>query len=329
MKDRFLSLLLVAMLSIATLAACSAPVAPSPAASLPTTTAAPPATTPSSAASFPITVTDDLGRQVTLNALPERIVSLGPSNTEILFAIGAGDQVVGVTRFCNYPAEAQSRTQIGGVTAKSISVETVVSLRPDLVFALGESQIPVIEALERAGIPVFALDSERLESVYAAIEMAGLLTGHSAEADEVVAAMKKRVAAVTAKVEAIPEAERPLVFYEVWNEPLMTAGPQSFIGELIELAGGRNIIEEASEQYPEISSEIVIQRDPAVILGPDSRGDEFTVEQILARPGWEKIRAVRENRIYLLDGDIVSRPGPRLVDALEEIAVALYPDLFD
>lgn len=326
MTYRNLVLVFLIVLLAGSVAACVAPGAASVQTSAPPTATSDLDTPPP--ADFPVTLTDDLGQEVTISAQPERIVSLAPSNTEILFAVGAGDQIVGVTEYCNYPPEAQEREKIGGFSAKTISVEKIVSLEPDVVFSAGAIQQPVIEALGQAGIPVFAFDPEGVEGVYENIKLAGRLTGHADEAANVVSEMKERIGAVTEKTQAIPEDERPTVFYEVWHEPLMTAGPTTFIGRLIELAGGKNIFADVIEEYPQVSAETIVQQNPDVILGPDSHGEQLTPEKIEARPGWADIAAVQAGRIYLIDGDIVSRPGPRLADALETIARDLHPDLF-
>ncbi|GAB4566520.1 MAG: ABC transporter substrate-binding protein [Anaerolineae bacterium] len=336
MRTRLSRLLCLLVLAV-TLAACAAgpaaaptvpsdtPVPPTP---TPTATPLPPTPTPTPVVEG-ITVTDALGREVTVQATPQRIVSLAPSNTEILFAVGAGDQVVGVTKYCDYPPEApEGRTIVGGFSAKSISVETIVSLQPDLVLAAGAIQQPVIEALEQMQIPVIALDAATFDDVYANIRLVGHLTGHEDQAEQVVAEMQDRVAAVTAAVADIPADQRVSVFWEVWDEPLMTAGPHTFIGQMIELAGGVNIFADVEEDYPQISAEEVVASNPDVILGPDSHGDKMTPEQIAQRPGWDGIAAVQAGRVILVDGDIVSRPGPRLADGLEAIARALYPDRF-
>ncbi|MDP3046464.1 MAG: ABC transporter substrate-binding protein [Chloroflexota bacterium] len=277
---------------------------------------------------FPFTIVDDLGRSVIIAKLPQRIVSLSPSNTEILFAIGAGDQVVGVTQFCNYPAEAKTKPQIGGFSAATISVEKIVELKPDLVLSAGAIQKPVIEALERAQIPVFAVDPATIEGVYGRIESLGRLTGHLAEANRVTARMNERVAAVKARVKNVPQAERPKVFYEVWNEPLMTAGPGTLIGQMIDVAGGVNILAEITQQYVQVSAEEVIKRNPDVIMGPDVHGSELHLEKIQARAGWGVVKAVQQGRIALVVDDLVSRHTPRLVDGLEAVARGLYPNLF-
>ncbi len=320
MKYRILLLYLLAALLTVAITAC----APTPVP--PTATSIPPTATPGP---FPLTLTDDLGREVTLSALPQRVVSLAPSNTEILFAVGAGDQVVGVTQYCNYPPEAQDREQIGGFSAKTISVEKIIALEPDLVLAVGEIHQPVIEALEQLDVPVYSLDPKSLDDVYTRIELVGRMTGHEEEAAQVVEDMKSSVAAVTEQVATIPQEDRLTVYWEVFDEPRMTAGPSTFTGQLIELAGGVNIFADVTEEYPQISDEVVIGRNPEVIMGADTMGEKLTIDKVAQRPGWDQIDSVQNGRIYLFDGDMVSRSGPRLAQVLEVMAEALYPDLFE
>ncbi len=280
-----------------------------------------------SPAPFPLSVTDDLGRKVAVTAAPKRIVSLAPSNTEILFAVGAGDQVIGLTQYCNYPPETSTgRTVIGGFSANSISVEKIVALQPDLVVSVGTAHKPIIETLEQANVPVLALDAQNLEGIYKNILMAGQVTGHDIRAQTLVDQMKRRVAAVSNRVRTIPAQERLRVFYEVWDEPLMTAGSATFVHQVIELAGGINIFADVKEQYPKVSAEVVIARNPDVILGPSTHGNALAASKIAARPGWQFIRAVQEERISIIDGDVISRAGPRIVDAIEIVATLLYPD---
>jgi len=300
--------------------------APTPVPPIPTAMPEPPTTTPGP---FPLTLTDDLGREVRLTALPQRIISLAPSNTEILFAVGAGAQVVGVTQYCNYPPEAQKREQIGGFSAQTISVEKIVALEPDLVLAAGEIHQPVVEALEKLNVTVYNLDPNTLDEVYIRIELVGRMTGHAEEAAQVVADMTERVASVAERVGTLPEQDRLAVYWEVFDEPRMTTGPSTFTGQLIDLAGGVNIFADVSEDYPQISDEEVIERNPAVIMGPETMGEKLTIETVAQRPGWDQIDAVRNGRIYLFDGDMVARAGPRLAEVLEIMAQALYPDLFE
>jgi iron complex transport system substrate-binding protein len=278
--------------------------------------------------SSPQKVVDSLGRSVVIPQTPHRIVSLAPSVTEILFAVGAGPQVVGDTKFCNYPSEAKALPKIGGYTAKTISVEAVVDLTPDLVIAGTASQKPVVESLEKLNIPVLVLAPDSFEAVYAGIHQIGAVTGHAQEAEAVVAQMRKRVDAVTAKVATVPADRRPSVFWEVFDEPLTTAGPHTFIGQMIQLARATNIFADAREDYPQVSTELVVERDPAVILGPSTQSGKLTADLLAHRPGWANMVAVRDRRVYLLDSDMISRAGPRLADALEALAKALYPELF-
>ncbi|MCA0352927.1 MAG: cobalamin-binding protein [Chloroflexi bacterium] len=279
--------------------------------------------------SYPLTIKDSLGREVTLTAQPSRIVSLAPSNTEILFAVGAGDALVGVTKYCNYPEAAKSIDQIGGFSAKTISIETIVALKPDVVFSGDESQQTVIDALAQANIPVIAIKAENFAAVYENINLIGQATNHPTEAAQVVAEMQTRIDAVTTKTKTLAAADKLSVFYEVYDEPLMTAGPQTFIGQMVELAGATNIFADVSEEYPEISAEEVVNRQPAVIIGPESHGDKLTIDLIAQRPGWSQIKAVKDGKIIVLNGDMLSRPGPRLADALEALSQALYPELFN
>lgn len=346
MSHRKITVLLLAVALALVASACAAPVVP-PAAATPipptatavptTATPIPPTATPvpptpspePSSSLFPWTLSDGMGREITLEHAPTRIVSLAPSNSELLFAVGAADKVVGVTKYCSYPPEAcAGKEVIGGFSAKSISVETILSLEPDLVLAAGKIHQPIIDVLEQQNIPVVALTARTFDDVYANIELVGRLTEHETEAEKIIAGMQAQVEEVTGKVATIPAEQRLKVFWEVWDEPLMTTGPGTFIGQIIELAGGINIFADLTEDYPKISVEEVVQRNPDIILGPDKHGNKLTIEQLAARPGWAEITAVKEGRIYLIDGDIVSRAGPRLTQGLQAMATVLYPELF-
>jgi iron complex transport system substrate-binding protein len=344
MSRLFHGILLVVVLAL--LAACgAAPAAPAPTAvpAAPTTapeptTAAPEPTAAPTVAPEPTdvpaapaerTVSDTLGREVTLNGVPTRIVSLAPSVTEILFAIGAGPQVVGVTTFCNFPPEAEALPEIGGFSVRTISVEAIVDLQPDLVIAGAASQLAVAEALEPLGIPTMIMAPDELAGVFANIEQLGAVTGNEAQAAATLGEMRARIDAVAATVAEIPAEQRPRVFWEVFDEPLMTAGPNTFAGQLLSIAGAENIFADASEDYPQISAEAVVERNPGVIMGSDSHAEKLTPEMVAARPGWSEIAAVRDGRIYLINGDVSSRPGPRLADALEAMVRALYPEYFN
>jgi iron complex transport system substrate-binding protein len=278
--------------------------------------------------SYPLTLFDGLGREVTLAAKPQRIISLLPSNTEVLFALGVGDRVVGVTTYDNYPPEALEKTQIGGLTVETISIETILSLEPDLILAHDENQLETINTLTDNGLTVFALNTVGIADVYRSLDWVGQLTDTQAEAETLKRQIQADIAAVNAKIEQVSADDRPTVFYEVWDDPLMSAGPNTFIGQLISLGGGSSVFSDLPDDYPLISPEVLLARNPSVILGPEQHIDPFTVETVAARPGWGEIAAVQNGRVYPLDADIISRPGPRLGQALQLIAAALYPDLF-
>ena len=311
--------------------ACGAAPTPTAQPATPTAIKAVPPVAPTAApaaAAFPLTVTDGGGRAVTLKAQPLRIVSLSPAATEALFAVGAGNQVVGVTTYCNYPPEATTREKIGGYSAKTINIEKIVSLKPDLVVAESSMHADIIKALEPLGITVLAISPASLEDTYATLALLGKVTGHSDTATSVVAGMKATIKAVTDKVATIPQDKRVTVFWEVWDEPLMTAGSTSFPGQILALAGGKSIFADLNKDYPTVSAEDIIKRNPAVIMGPDTHADKLPSAIIGARPGWEKVDAIVKGRVYLINGDTSSRPGPRLALALQDIAKALYPDQF-
>lgn len=278
---------------------------------------------------WPVVVSDAFRRSVTIESEPKRIISLSPSNTEILFAIGAGDRVVGVTTFCNFPPEAATRARVGGFAGSTVNLEMVIALRPDLVVAGDEHHRAVIDALSRKAIPAISIKAGNISEVYDSIRLIGRATGGLREAEELVKSMQARVNAVASRAAAIRPVDRVRVYWEVFDAPLITSGRNSFIGQLIEMAGGVNVFADIDAEFPQVNTESVIARDPQVILGPEVPGvDELSLEKVRARKGWGGIDAVRNGRVYALSGDLTSRPGPRLVDGLELVARTLYPRLF-
>lgn len=278
-------------------------------------------------ASFPLTLTDGLGRQVTIEAPAQRIVSLLPSNTEVLFALGLGDRVVGVTEFDNYPPEAQTKQIIGGMTTNTISLETILALEPDLVLAHDDLQQSVIDTLAENGLTVFATNTKQLTDIYRTINWVGQMAGVQDRAEALTGQIQRDITAITARIDEVPADERPAVFYEVWVDPLLTAGPGTYIGQMITLAGAKNIFDDVSQEFPEISAEEVVARNPAVILSAEHNSDNLTDEALAARPGWSEIEAVKNGRVYLLNDDVISRPGPRVALALRTMVEVLYPGL--
>jgi len=276
---------------------------------------------------WPRRVEDALGRRVEVAARPARIVSLTPGNTEILFAIGAGGRVVGVTAWCNAPEAARALPKVGGFAATTVNLEAIVALRPDLVVAGDEAHRLVVETLGGLGVPALAVKVRSFADLFALMRRLGTLTGESEPAERVVQGLERRVAAVAARTAAIPVERRPRVYWEVFDAPLMTAGRASMLGQLIELAGGRNLFADLREEYPQIGAEAVVARDPEVILGADmasTGAGALTAAGLRARPGWAGLAAVRSGRVIALPADPVSRPGPRLVDALEQVEALLH-----
>ncbi len=277
----------------------------------------------------PVELVDSLNNSVTVETKPERIVSLAPSITESLYAIGAGDLLVGRTDYDNYPEAVLELPSVGGFSADSISIETIISLEPDLVIGGSSLQGDVIASLNESGIPSVTFESGSVEEITNLLLLLGEATENQEKAGATVAEMQARIQAVTDIVETIPEDERATVYYEIWHEPLMSTSNKTFIGELINLAGGINIFGDLEESYPVISAESLLEANPTAIIGPSSHGDQLTEEAIASREGWQDIAAVKNKNIHILDEDIISRPGPRVVDALEALAQALYPDYFN
>ncbi|OPZ73868.1 MAG: Vitamin B12-binding protein precursor [Firmicutes bacterium ADurb.Bin456] len=280
----------------------------------------------SSGSGFPFTLKDDLGRQVTLNQAPARIVSLVPAQTEILFALGLGDQVVGVTEFCDYPAGALTKPKVGGFATPN--AELVVAAQPDLILA-GVIQKDFIRQFEEAGLKVIALESPDLPQTLEKIRLVGRLTGVAEVAENLVDEMQRRVNSVTARVGGLTEAEKPTVFFEVWPEPLTTGGARSYLNSLIIAAGGRNIAGDVDKDWFTYSPEMVLAKNPQVIIFCHHGESTQTVEQLKAREGWGDVAAIKEDRIgYIGDQNLVVRAGPRVVEGLEQIARCLHPGLF-
>lgn len=317
MNKDTLTRLLVVILTIALFAAaCQPATAPAP-------TAAPTATTP---AAFPVTVTDDAGRSVTIKAEPQRIISLAPSNTEILFALGLGKRVVGVDDFSNYPPETQSIEKVAGMEPNK---EKIVSLTPDLVVAVGGSaaQLDKATALEKLGLTVIVLNPADIEGVIKNVELVGQATGQTAAAKTLADSLRARVKAVADKTASAP---KPKVFFELdATDPTKpyAPGPGSFIDGMIALAGGTNIAASAKLQWAQLSAEEIVAQNPDVIVLSDA---DFGIspDSVKARPGWDVIAAVKNGAVYPISADIVSRPGPRVVDGLEQLAKLVHPELF-
>jgi len=299
---------------------------PTPTTLMPTATPTvlPPTPTPTEVPT--ITVVDDAGRTVEIMGVPERIISLAPSNTEILFALGLGNKVVGVTDFCDYPEEAREIERVGGVEP---NLEKIVDLEPDLVLYIGgAAQLEKTQTMEDLGLTVLVLAPSDIEGIFADIELVGRATGTEDEAADLVSELRARMDGVLSRV---AQAERqPLVFYELdATDPTRpwTAGPGSFIDALITMTGGINLGASAGMEWAQFSTEEIIAQDPEIIILGDANYG-VTVASVEERPGWGVMTAVKEGAIYPIDDTLVSRPGPRIVDGLEELARIMHPEIF-
>ncbi len=275
---------------------------------------------------YPIQIVDRLDRTITFTQPPQRIVSLSPETTELLYALGLGDRMVGVTEHCNYPPEAKLVPKVGIGTVESISRERIIAVHPDVIFCRWDNHEPLVETFERLQIPIVGMGSESLNGLFEEAALVGKITGQTAQADLLVDQMEQRLAALQKRVPNPSDPSRLSVFYQIWDEPLMTVGPGSFIGEMLTLAGLRNIIEDGPTRYPTVSPEIVIARDPDVILTAASKSASTKIESITMRSGWSQISAIKHHRVYTISGDEISRCGPRLLDALEQIINVVYAE---
>ena len=271
-------------------------------------------------------ITDQLGRPVRLDGPPQRIVSMSPSNTEILFALGLGDRVVGVTDYCDFPPEAMDKAKIGGFSNPDL--EKLVALSPDLIVADQIHEKEVVPELERRNLPVFVMDPRNMDQVLESIVLLGRATGTEAEAARLVEEMKTRIGAVAQKVAGLSPQERPRVLSITWHDPLWTAGKGTWEDQLISMAGGQNLFPDL-EGYKTVDLEMVLNRDPQVIIAASGHGEALRAPYLWARdePRLKGTEALKKGRVYEIDADIVSRPGPRLVEGLEEMLRLLHPEL--
>jgi iron complex transport system substrate-binding protein len=264
--------------------------------------------------------TDGLGRNVTIKANPQRIISLAPNITEILFALGLGDRVAAVTSYCDFPEEAKAKEKIGDTLHPNL--ERIIGLKPDLVLMTTASQVEdLMRKLDQLAVPVYVTNPRTVRDTISSIRKIGEATGASARAAEIADDMERRISAVEMRVKGLP---KPRVLYVLQTGPLITAGRDTFINDLIRIAGGQSISGDETADYPQFSRETVIARAPEVIIAPSSHGKEFVREEDLRRE-FSTTPAVRSNRIVAVNPDWVDRPGPRIVDGLEQLARGLHP----
>ncbi len=269
---------------------------------------------------FPVNVTDGLGRKVTIKSLPHRIISLAPSNTEILFALGLGDRVIGVTDYCNYPEQAKLKPRVSGYSTPDM--EKLVNLAPDLILAESIHEKTVLPALESRGFAVLLLQARSIKEILDNINLVGIATGRAKTAEKLVTVLQNRIKAVAEKTESVPENRRPRVLYAIWYDPIWTMGSGTYADDLITLAGGRNIYSSDFEKSRVVSPESIVARNPQVILVSGMGTSGQTIAQNLRQQPWmQTTDAVKNGHIYVIsDADLIERPGPRIVDGLEEVA---------
>jgi iron complex transport system substrate-binding protein len=280
-------------------------------------------------ASFPVTLTDDIGRIVTITSPPQRIVCINPSTTEIAYALGLGNKIVGVDIYSDYPPEAVSKQRISNIYTPN--PEEVAVLNPDLVimysfFGPGDPYVNAIAALE--GVNVIAIKPRSLNDIVNDIRLVGKATGKIKEAEALASQLNSTINQIKDRTSNV--TDRPKVYMEFWYPPPWTFGPNTWGDEIISAAGGINVFGDALTDYVETNDEEVIARNPEVIISLyGAQHIHFaTLEEFKKRPGWTSIKAVQNGKVYLLDENLIVRPGPRIVLGLEAVARFLHPELF-
>ena len=273
----------------------------------------------------PGTYTDDMGREVRIEEVPQRIISLAPSNTEILFALGLGDKVVGVTRYCNYPEEAQDKEEVGGFATADL--EKIIALEPDLILASGTLQKSLVAELEARGQTVFWLYPCTVNDILESFERVGEITGSTTAAQQLRKEIEEQIETVQAKIQNITDQERPTVFRVMSLDPVGTIGGESFQTDEYWIAGGENIFADTEDNYFELDLETLLALDPDIIVicGED---EEEAKARIISQEGWGDLTAVKTGRIVVISCDLICRPSPRIAQTIEQLAKGFHPSAF-
>lgn len=273
-----------------------------------------------------ISVVDDLGTTVVIEGAPRRTVMLSPGAVEIMFAMGAGDMVVGVSEYCDYPPEVRDLPKVGDFLNPNL--EAIVAAKPDIIITTGGVQRELVLRLRRVGVPNVMLYPHSVEEMLRGVAVLGAVFRREEAAARLARDLRERIAGVARRVEEIPEAARPKVYFEMSGEPLMAIGGRGYVADLISRAGGVNIMGDSAQEYPRISAEHVIRENPDVIIlsSYGMASAAVPAEIVGRRPGWENLSAVKSRRVHAdLDMDLFMRPGPRLVDGLEEMFRRFHP----
>jgi iron complex transport system substrate-binding protein len=275
------------------------------------------------ASTFPVTVTDSLGRKVEIEQRPEQIGSLAPSATETLFAVGAGNRVAGVTTADDYPQQVESIEKIGDY--QQTNTEKIASLGIDVIIQSfdGYTKEQAEDLEQKTGAKVVALNPTSVDEAIDSVSQVGKVVGNTEKAQVVEERLRSELNQLEQKLEGVSE---PTVFYELGYDPLFTVGPGSFVQDAIQIARGENVTADAQQAYPQYSTEKLLQDDPEYYLAGRSSG--ATVESIVSRPPYSSLQAVQQDKVFVINDDLVNRPGPRIVDGVREIAETIHPEVF-
>jgi len=266
-------------------------------------------------------VTDQTGRRVNVPDNPQRVVSIAPSITETLYALGLGNRLVGDTDYCDYPPEARTKPHVGAMLNPSL--EKIVALKPDLVLGTDEAnRRETADQLAHLGTPLYGVTAHTVDGTLQSLEDLGRVLNWQQPTDKLAAGLRARVAAVRGRVQGHPQ---PKVLFVVWYRPLITAGKATFISDVIRSAGGISISDDLQGEWPRMGLEEVLKRNPDIILFPRTEAFAPGLEDFQKLPGWGKLPAVQARRLYLVS-ETIMRPSPRLIDALEEVAAILHPE---
>jgi len=279
----------------------------------------------SNAVNYPLTIIDDTGAVVTIPQEPQRIISIAPSNTEILFALGLEDKIVGITNYCNFPEETKNIEKIGEMSP--LNLEKIVSLKPDFILAYAGFQLQEIPRLRELGLNTIVIEPLSLKETLKSIQMVATVCGIPEKGNTLVENLSQRVDKIKTEVSKIEITKRPKVFIGGIYETIWTPGEGTLFNELISLAGGRNIAADFSG-WTKISQEFIVKEDPDIIIIPTGAmnpGDELKIEEnIYQRPGWSNLSAIKNQKIFIVNEDLFFRAGPRLVDGLERLYKIFY-----
>lgn len=248
-------------------------------------------------------------------SIPQRIVSLSPASTEILFAVGAENQIVAVSDFSDYPPQAQNLPKVGGFDGKTLSLEKILSFNPDFVYLTNVMHNHLIPHFESLNIDYYLSDANSFEQVKNEILQIAKITGHTSTGENLVKKIDSAINKINSQNQLL---QKPTVYWEVWNSPFMSVGNSSFINDLINTAGGINIFQEIAQAYPTVSEETIVAKNPQIIIIPQNSG--ITVDSVKNRKGWSQIDAVKNDKIFIVDDNLLTRSGARIGESAEYLA---------